>query len=113
MTCFVTIPLCMATMYTRKYGRPVMANCERETGNTFDPFAVCVKKHDDIVGHMPRKFLPYVFLRRGRRILTSTRQYSHDIPHAGWTGKTGALMLALDYPDRSHIEYNCIVRQSW
>ena len=34
-----------------------LLNCERETG---DPFAICVKKHDDIVGHVPRKFLPYV-----------------------------------------------------
>ena len=27
----------------------------RETGNVFDPFAVCVQKDGDIVGHVPRK----------------------------------------------------------
>ena len=32
-----------------------LLNCERETGNSFDPFAVCVKKHDDIVGHVSKK----------------------------------------------------------
>ena len=47
-----------------------LLNCERETGNSFDPFAVCVKKHDDIVGHLPRKIsaIYLLFLRHGRTI---------------------------------------------
>ena len=65
-----------------------LLNCERETGNSFDPFAVCVRKHDDIVGHVPRKIsaICSLFLRRGRRIqceVTGTRQYSRDIPQGG------------------------------
>ena len=65
-----------------------LLNCERETGNTFDPFAVCMKKHDDIVGHMPRKIsaICSLFLRHGGRIqceVTGTRQYSRDIPQGG------------------------------
>ena len=27
-------------------------DCIRETGNAFDPFAVCVKKDDELVGHV-------------------------------------------------------------
>ena len=38
-----------------------LLNCERETGNSFDPFAVCVKKHDDIVGHVSKTILAYMF----------------------------------------------------
>ena len=56
-----------------------LLNCERETGNTFDPFAACVKKHDDIVGHVPRKIsaIYSLFLQRGGRIqceVTGTMQ---------------------------------------
>ena len=29
--------------------------CFRETGNAFDPFAVCVKKDAEVVGHVHRK----------------------------------------------------------
>ena len=29
--------------------------CFRETGTAFDPFAVCVKKDAELVGHVPRK----------------------------------------------------------
>ena len=63
-------------------------NCERETGNSFDPFAICVKKHNDVVSHVSRKNFCYIllFLWRGRRIqceVTGTRQYSCDIPKGG------------------------------
>ena len=64
-----------------------LLNCERETGNTC-PFAVCVKKHDDIVDHVPRKIsaICSLFLRHGGRIqceVTGTRQYSRDNPQGG------------------------------
>ena len=38
-----------------------LLNCERETGNTFDPFTVCVKKHDDIVGPRAKKNFCHTF----------------------------------------------------
>ena len=65
-----------------------LLKCERETGNSFDPFAVCMKKHDDTVGHMPRKIsaICSLFLWHGVRIqceVTGTRQYSRDIPQGG------------------------------
>ena len=82
-----------------------LLNCERETRNTFDPFGVCIKKHDDKVGHVPKKIsdICSLFLQRGGRIqceITGTRQYSRDIPQGGLEIPCdGALMLALDYPD--------------
>ena len=93
-----------------------LLNCERETGNSFDPFAVCVKKH----GHVAKKFwhiamfAVFVVWRENTIEVTGTRQYSRDIPQGGLEIPCdGALMLALDYPDRSRIEYSCIVWQNW
>ena len=37
--------------------------CFRETGNVFDPFAVCVKKDAEVVGHVPRKISP-IFVKQ-------------------------------------------------
>ena len=79
-----------------------LLNCERETGNTFDPFAVCVKKHDD---NKLRKIsgICSLFLWCGGRIqyeVTDTRQYSCDIPQGELEIPCdGTLMLALDYLD--------------
>ena len=40
-------------IWEANYGK--LLSCTRETGNAFDPFAVCVQKDGDIVGHVPRK----------------------------------------------------------
>ena len=61
-----------------------MLSCARETRNTFDPFAVCVKKHGCTVGHVPKNIsaICSLFLRRGETIqckVTGSRQYSHDL----------------------------------
>jgi len=54
-----------------------------------DPFAVAVRKADNVVGHIPRLFSAacYVFLGRpGSRILctvTEHRKYSRDLPQGG------------------------------
>ena len=37
-----------------------LLNCTRETGNSFDPFSVCVEKHGNIVSHSQEKFLQSV-----------------------------------------------------
>ena len=62
-----------------------MLSCARETGNAFDPFAVCVKKHGCTVGHMPRNIsaICSLFLWRGGTIqckVIGSRQYLHDLP---------------------------------
>ena len=63
--------------------------CFRETGNAFDPFAVCVKKDAAIVGHLPRKISSIIcslFLRNNCTIhceITGQRRYSRDIPQGG------------------------------
>ena len=40
-------------IWEANYGE--LLSCTRETGNVFDPFAVCMQKDGDIVGHVPRK----------------------------------------------------------
>ena len=40
-------------IWEANYGE--LLSCTRETGNVFDPFAVCEQKHGDIIGHVPRK----------------------------------------------------------
>ena len=41
--------------------------CERETDNSYDLYAVAVKRMGNIIGHLPRKLskLCSLFLRRG------------------------------------------------
>ena len=36
--------------------RGEVLSCSRERGNRSDPFAVAVKKGEDVVGHIPRRF---------------------------------------------------------
>ena len=65
-----------------------LLNCTRETGNVFDPFAVCMKKCGCTVGHVPRNIssICLLFLRRDGTIqckVTGSRQYSHDLPQGG------------------------------
>ena len=69
-------------IWEANYGE--LLSCTRETGNVFDPFAVCVQKDGDIVGHVPRKIsaICSLFLRRNGTIrckVTGSRRYSRDI----------------------------------
>ena len=62
--------------------------CFRETGNAFDPFAVCVKKDAKVVGHVPRKIsaICSIFLQKNGTIyceVIGRRRYSRGIPQGG------------------------------
>ena len=66
--------------------------CEREPGNSSDPYAVAVKKQisgeDKIVGHVPRKIstICSIFIRRGgtiRCVINGRRRHSSDLPQGG------------------------------
>ena len=66
--------------------------CEREPGNSSDPYAVAVKKQisgeDKIVGRVPRKIstICSLFIRRGGTIcciVNGRRRYSSDLPQGG------------------------------
>ena len=57
--------------------------CLREPFNSVDRYAVCVKKDNDIIGHLPRKIsrICLLFLRRGGSIsciVTGRRICSSD-----------------------------------
>ena len=59
--------------------------CQREPGNSHDPFSVAIVRAGVIVGHVPRKILS-LFLRRGGLIhcrVTGSRHYSEDLPQGG------------------------------
>ena len=63
-------------------------NCEREARNAQDPYAVCLNKDDNTVGHVPRVIscICTLFLRCGGFIeatVTGPRQYSQDLPQGG------------------------------
>ena len=66
--------------------------CEREPGNSHDPYAVAVKKaiggSDRIVGHVSRRIstICSLFIRRGGLlvcIINGVRRYSSDLPQGG------------------------------
>lgn len=62
--------------------------CQRETGNASDFYAVAVQKDGNIVGHLPRKIsrVCTLFMRRGGDItcqVTGGRKYSSDLPQGG------------------------------
>ena len=62
--------------------------CQRETGNTSDPFAVGVLKDGVIVGHVPRKIssICSLFLQRRGSIIcrvSGHRRFSEDLPQGG------------------------------
>ena len=62
--------------------------CLREPFNSVNRYAVCVKKDDNIVGHLPKKILRIcsLFLRRGGSInciVTGRRRYSSDLGQGG------------------------------
>ena len=57
--------------------------CQRETGNRHDPYAVVTLSDGRVVGHMPRKFSPVcsIFIRCGGSItctVSDRRRYSAD-----------------------------------
>ena len=61
--------------------------CDREPENSCDCYAVCVKRSEVIIGHLPRKLLRVclLFLRRGGVIscaVTGGHRYSGDL-HSG------------------------------
>ena len=63
-------------------------SCSRERGNRSDPFAVAVKKGEDIVGHVPRRFscASSLFLQSGGLLaceVTGDRRYSRDLLQGG------------------------------
>ena len=62
--------------------------CQRETGNSSDLYAVAVRKDSTIVGHLPQKIsrICALFIRRGGTItcsLNGRRKYSADLPQGG------------------------------
>ena len=62
--------------------------CQRETGNSSDLYAVAVVKDSTIVGHLPRKIsrICTLFMRRGGAIaclINGRRKYSADLPQGG------------------------------
>ena len=62
--------------------------CQRETGNHHDVYAVAVLKSGVIVGHVPKKISSTcsLFLRHGGAIhctVTSAKRYSADIEQGG------------------------------
>lgn len=58
--------------------------CERETRNTKDRYAVAVKKDGMVVGHLPKKIshLCSIFLQRGNIVccVSGRQRYSADLP---------------------------------
>ena len=63
--------------------------CQRETGNPHDVFAVAVLKSGIVVGHVPKKIssICSLFLRRGGAIrctVTGARRYSADLQQGGF-----------------------------
>lgn len=75
--------------------------CERETSNPNDRYAVVTKKAENVVGHLPRRISRTcsLFILRGGKItcrVVGRRQYSADLSQGGmeipciltFTGKT-------------------------
>ena len=62
--------------------------CEREEGNSEDPYAVAIKHSGEVVGHVPRLMSAAcsLFLRRLGTItcrIIGSRRYSADLPQGG------------------------------
>ena len=60
----------------------------RDTGNSFDPFAIAVVRDGEIIGHVSKLIsaAASLFLRHGGSIkckVTRSRQYSRDLPQGG------------------------------
>ena len=62
--------------------------CQRESSNANDPYAIAVMKEDNVVGHVPRRISAAcsLFIQKGGRILCTvqaSRRYSADLPQGG------------------------------
>ena len=62
--------------------------CHREPFNSVDRYAVCVKKDDSIIGHLPKNIsrICSLFLRRGGSIsciVAGSRRYLSDLSQGG------------------------------
>ena len=62
--------------------------CQRETGNSSDMYAVASMKDSTIAGHLPRKMsrICTLFIRRGGTIaclVNGKRKHSADLPRGG------------------------------
>ncbi len=65
-----------------------MLQVQKEEGNHHDPYAVCIKNNDNIIGHIPKKYsrIFWSFLnRRGHveAIVTGPRKFADDLEHGG------------------------------
>ena len=74
--------------HTRVPSHGEVLSCSRECCNRTDPFAVVVKKEEDIVGHVPRWFscASSLFLRSGGLLvceISGNRCYSLDLLQGG------------------------------
>ena len=77
-------------VYQREW-TPVLGEelqCQRESTNANDPYAVAVRKDDNVVGHVPRRISAAcsLFIQKGGRIVCTvrgSRRYSADLPQGG------------------------------
>ena len=63
--------------------------CQRETGNQHDPYAMATLSDGKIVGHVPQKNLPVssIFIRHGGSItctVSDHRRYSAELKQGGF-----------------------------
>ena len=63
--------------------------CQAEDSNSFDPYAVAIRRDADVIGHVPHKISAAcsLFVRRGGTltciIIDCRRQYSADLSQGG------------------------------
>ena len=65
-----------------------MLPCIREVGNRHDPYAIAVKKDENVIGHLPSKIscICSIFIRQGGKIyctVTNPRRCSADLVQGG------------------------------
>ena len=58
-----------------------------EDSNAFNPYAVAIRKSENVIGHVPWKSAGSLFIQRGGTLtcilIDSRRQYSADLPQGG------------------------------
>jgi len=101
-------------MVPTQYEMKVLA-CQRETGNTHDPFAMKVMKCGSIVGHLSKKISSTcsLFLRHGPgvivcRITDPNKRYSRDLEQGGL--EIPCLLLNRNFQER-FISCYCLARR--
>lgn len=75
----------------KKIWSPVVGeslSCEREPGNRYNNYAVAVKRHTTIIGHLPRKIskVSSLFLRKGGEtecVVSGRCRHCCDLKQAG------------------------------